>query len=556
MKRRPEGNLVPIARAGPAKSPRAPLPVGEARGIALVSADEMRRLDRLTIEQYGVPGHVLMERAGAGATRALLDLFPHVRRRGRRVLIVAGKGNNGGDGFVIGRLLRRRNIAVDVVLLARAADVTGDAARMLRAYRKGSAPLREVTATGALGELADRLEGADLVVDAILGTGLNTDVRGLLREAIELINAAGVPVLAVDIPSGLSADTGLPLGTAIQAEATATFAFAKIGHALHPGVQLTGTLAVIDIGIAAQAIAQHPPQTVLLDAGAVAGLVPLRAPDTHKGDCGHVLVIAGSFGKTGAAQLAARAALGVGAGLVTVVGPALLYSIYAGNVLEAMTDVLPDTDGRIRFDEGQLRALVEHKTAVVVGPGIGTHDDARRIVAWLLQHAAVPVVVDADALTCLASDLTLLDGARVPTILTPHPGEMARLLGTDTAAVQADRVGHARQFAVAHRCVLVLKGARTVIAASSGQAWINPTGNPGMASGGMGDVLAGILGGLLAQRLEPSEAARLGVYLHGAAADRVAAASGEIGMIASDLLSELPATLHALGRQPPAVADD
>ncbi len=508
----------------------------------LVTAEEMRNLDRLTIERYRVPGHVLMERAGAGATRVLLELFPYLRRRGRRVVVVAGKGNNGGDGFVIARQLRRRKIATDVILLARSAEVSGDAARQLRAYQRGRTRVVEVAETNGLGALAERLQHADLIVDAILGTGLKSEVRGLLREAIELINAAGVPVLAVDIPSGLDADTGLPLGAAIQAEATATFAFAKIGHVLYPGVQLTGALAVVDIGIADEAVSQHPPHTALLDGGDVARLVPRRAPDAHKGDCGHVLVIAGSFGKTGAAQLASRAALRIGAGLVTLVGPHSLYPVYAGGVLEAMTDVLPDADGRICFDEGQLRALVEHKTAVVIGPGIGTHEDARRTVHWLLQHAGAPVVIDADGLTCLASDLTALDRARVATILTPHPGEMARLIGANTAEVQGDRVGTARRFAAEHRCVLVLKGARTVIAGPS-SSWINPTGNPGMASGGMGDVLAGMLGGLLAQGLEASEAARAGVYLHGAAADRIAATRGAVGMIASDLLAQLPATL-------------
>ena len=512
----------------------------------LVSAHEMRTLDRLTIERYGTPGHVLMERAGRGATQALLEVFPYMRRKGRRALICAGKGNNGGDGFVIARLLRRRGVRTDVVLLGRAADVTGDAARNLGAYRRGRATLHEVTDRRGLKRLADCLAAADVVVDAIFGTGLNSIVVGVHAAAIEMINTSGVPVFAVDIPSGLHTDSGAPLGTAIQAEATATFGFAKIGQVLFPGARHCGTLAVVDIGIAAEAIAEQPPTTALLQEDAVARFVPVRQADAHKGDAGHVLVIAGSFGKTGAALLAARAAARAGAGLVTLLGPASLYPIYAAGVLEAMTEALPDDDGRIRFDEQRLGELLRGKTAVVVGPGIGTHDDAGRVVRWLLDRADLPLVLDADALTAVAGDLGVLRRAKAKAILTPHPGEMARLLGTDTGDVQADRVAIARSFAVEHSCTLVLKGARTVVAAASSQAWINPTGNPGMASGGMGDVLSGILGGLLAQGVAVTEAARLGVYLHGAVADRAAAEGGEIGLLASDVIAGVRSGLQSL----------
>ena len=327
----------------------------------LVTAEEMRTLDRLTIEG-GTPGHVLMERAGRGATQVLLACVPRLRRRGRRAVVVAGKGNNGGDGFVIARLLRQRGVRTEVVLLGRAADITRRRrAHAARLRGDAAAPLHELTDLG-IGPLPKVLAGADLVVDAIFGTGLDKPVRGMHAEAIELINASGVPVFAVDIPSGLNADTGLPMGTAIQAEATATFGFAKLGQALYPGVRHCGRLAVVDIGLAPEAIAAHPPRAALLEDGDVARLVPARPPDAHKGDCGHVLIIAGSFGKTGAAQLAARAAGRVGAGLVTVVAPASLYPVYAAGALEVMTEALPDDDGRIRFDAARLAALVEGKS--------------------------------------------------------------------------------------------------------------------------------------------------------------------------------------------------
>jgi ADP-dependent NAD(P)H-hydrate dehydratase / NAD(P)H-hydrate epimerase len=510
----------------------------------LVTAEEMRTLDRLTIE-HGTPGHVLMERAGSGATQVLLECFPRMRRKGRRAVIVAGRGNNGGDGFVIARLLRRRGVRTDVALLAPAADIAGDAERQLRAYRRGRGPLHEILSSADLGVLQRMMQGADLAVDAIFGTGLSKPVHGVHAEAIELLNASGVPVFAVDIPSGLNADTGLPMGTAVQAEATATFGFAKIGQALYPGARYCGRLAVVDIGIAPEAIAAQPPRAALLEPTDAARLVPVRGPDAHKGDCGHVLVIAGSFGKTGAAQLAARAAGRAGAGLVTLVAPASLYPIYAGGTLEAITATLPDDDGRIRFDEVQLAALLEGKTAVVIGPGIGTHDGAARTVRWLLANSELPIVIDADAITVLAGEAAVLRVSRARPLLTPHPGEMSRLLGTVTAAVQSDRAGVTRRFAVEHNCTLLLKGARTVIGHADGWLWVNPTGNPGMASGGMGDVLSGILGGLLAQGLSPPEAACLGAYLHGDVADRIAA-DGEIGLQASDVIAGLRQGMHAL----------
>lgn len=514
--------------------------------MRLVAADEMRALDQATIA-HGTAGHVLMERAGQGATQALLRLFSFLRKRGRRALVVAGKGNNGGDGFVMARALRRHRLRTEVVLLARSADVRGDAERNLRAYVRARGAVREVTTSDELSVLSAALAKADVVIDAVLGTGLKSAVSDFYAAAIELINTSGVPVFAVDVPSGMNADTGQPMGSAIQAEATATFGFAKIGHVLFPGARLSGRVALVDIGLAAAALAEHPGQTWLLEPEDVARLVPVRSPETHKGDCGHVLIIAGSHGKTGAAQLATRAALRSGAGLVTLVGPASLYPVYAAGVVEAMTETLPDIDGRIRFDAERLRRLLDGKTTLLVGPGIGVDDDTRKIVRWVIAHATIPIVLDADALNCVSEDTGMLRGAKAPLVLTPHPGEMARLVGNSTAAVQGDRVGTARAFALAHGCTLILKGARTVIAGADQQVWINPTGNPGMASGGMGDVLAGVVAALLAQRLRAHEAACLGVYVHGAAADSAATETGQIGLIASDLVARIPRELARLG---------
>jgi hydroxyethylthiazole kinase-like uncharacterized protein yjeF len=510
--------------------------------MLLVTAEEMRALDAATIES-GTPGEVLMERAGAGATQALVRFFPHMKERGARAVIVAGKGNNGGDGFVIARLLRRRGVRVALLLLGRSADLRGDALQMWQALRGSPESFHEIRDGGDIGRVAEALDGAECVVDAIFGTGLSKPVKGIHAEVIELVNACGVPVFAVDIPSGLHADTGQALGTVVQAEATATFGFAKVGQVLYPGSSYCGELAVVDIGIAADAVAQRPPRTALLLAADLAPLVPRRLLDAHKGVAGHLLVVAGSLGKTGAALLATRAASRCGAGLVTVAGPASLNSIYAGGVLEAMTAPLADDAGLMHFEASHLRQLADGKSALVIGPGLGTHSDVRRLVDWSLAEAGVPLVLDADALTVLAADKQPLRESESAVVLTPHPGEMARLIGDSVAAVQADRVGCARRFAVDHGCVLVLKGARTVVAAADGFVWVNSTGNPGMASGGMGDVLAGMIGGLLAQGVPPAEAARLAVYVHGMVGDRVAE-RGELGLIASDIVAALPRGLQ------------
>lgn len=511
--------------------------------MIVVSAAEMRRLDELTIAG-GTSGYVLMERAGEGATAALLRSFPDVH--GLRVVVVAGKGNNGGDGFVIARLLAGKGVNAEVLLLASAADVRGDAQRALQRLKGTTVRLRELSLQEEAPLLSAAFAGASVLVDAVFGTGLNAEVTGLYADALRRMNESGVPIFAVDIPSGLDADRGHPLGVAIKATATATFGFAKIGQVLHPGLQHVGALSIIDIGIAAEAVSEVRPSVELLELDDVARNVPHRPPDAHKGTCGHLLILAGSRGHTGAARLAAHAACRSGAGLTTLAGPASLNTVFALGIPEVMTAPLRDDDGKIAFDPTAVSSLIDGKRAIVIGPGLGTHDDAERLLRHILTNAALPVVVDADGLTCLARSLGILETSDCQVVVTPHPGEMARLLATDTATVQGDRVGVARAFAVKHRCVVVLKGARSVIAAADGRVWINPTGNPGMASGGMGDVLAGLVGGLLAQGLTPAAAACLGTYLHGAVADGLAADRGQIGMLASDIAEGLPAGLNRL----------
>ena len=510
--------------------------------MIVVSAAEMRALDRWTIAHH-TPGLELMERAGEGAARVLRAAWP---RPGGPVIVCCGKGNNGGDGFVLARHLRRARLGVEVWLVGRRDEVRGDAAEMLARWR-GS--VTTVESPGQLAPLRERFRHAGVVVDALLGTGLNAPVEGTLAAVIEAINASGRPVLAVDIPSGLSADTGRPLGVAVRATVTATFAFPKVGQVIHPGRELCGRLDVVDIGIPAEALAAEPPAMRLLESAEVGRLLPRRAPDAHKGRCGHVLVVAGSRGKLGAALLAATAAARAGAGLTTLATAASLLPTLEGRVPELMSEPLPDgPDGTVALaDAAALDRLLAGRDAVVCGPGLGQAAEVRALVAHLVRAAEHPLVLDADGLNAVAGTDILRRRAGA-TIVTPHPGEMARLIGASTDAVQADRIAAARRFASEQGVVTVLKGARTVIAEPDGRVAVCPTGNPGMASGGMGDVLSGILGALLAQGLQPAAAAWLGVFAHGAAADAVAARRGEVGLLAGDVADELPPTIAQLQR--------
>jgi NAD(P)H-hydrate epimerase len=511
----------------------------------VVTAEQMRQIDRLTIEKYGVPSLILMEAAGEAVTQLILKRFPRNAKKG--VLIVAGKGNNGGDGFVVARLLKKKRIPCEVALLARAEELSVDAAHNLRAYLKLKGKVNEISAE-RLDLLGARMGKNALIVDAILGTGIKSEVRGLFADAITSINAAGLPVVAVDIPSGLDSDRGDPLGAAIRAEMTVALGFPKLGEVIYPGVKYTGGLAVADIGLEERAVAEVAPQAELLERETIRWLVPRRDPDSHKGSYGHLLIVAGSRGKTGAAILSSRAAMRSGAGLATLAAPRSLNNIFASALVEVMTEPLRDNAAEEiePLSDDEWRHVLARKDALLFGPGIGVSPATQNILRWLLRNLTIPWVIDADGLNNLVLEIDRLRRARVPPVLTPHPGEMARLTGKSTSEVNADRVGIARSFAVEHCCHLILKGARTVIATPDGKIFINPTGNPGMASAGMGDVLAGILTALLGQGLGPEDAMKLGVYLHGFVGDTAAEAKGTIGLIASDIIEGLPSGLRDL----------
>ena len=519
--------------------------------LPVFTAEEMRRLDRRAIAELGIPGVTLMENAGASAAREILSAFGPLR--GGKVVVLCGKGNNGGDGFVVARHLLRGRARVRVFLLGAAREVKGDAAVKLGELRRArGAQVTLVIGAGGFKEVEGALAGADLIVDGLLGTGLTGPAEGLVARAIGAINASGRPVVALDLPSGLSSDTGALLGPTVAATLTTTFAGWKRGLLLYPGAAHAGRVRVIPIGIPPAEISRGI-TVFLLEPSDIRPLLQPRAPDAHKGSFGHLLVVAGSVGKTGAAALAGRAGLRSGAGLVTIACPASQQPIVASLGMETMTESLPETPAQSLAlkAKDRLHDLVGRVEAVALGPGISLDPETQSLARELVAEVGRPMVVDADGLSALAGQLDLLTRAPAPRCLTPHPGEMARMLGMTVAEVQANRIEIVRDFCQRYGVFVVLKGAHTVIGDPMGNVFLNPTGNPGMASGGSGDVLTGMVGAFLSRRMGPGEALQAAVYLHGLAGDLARDDKGEDGLIAGDILEAIPAailTVQAGGR--------
>jgi len=513
--------------------------------MRVATASEMRNIDQRTIAMYRVPGIVLMENAGLQLLRFMQTCMPGLEQL--HVTIVTGRGNNGGDGFVLARHLWNLGVNTRVLMLAAGGSLRGDARRAYTMAQAYGVPMVRCVTPRAWKRMSGALQDTDIVVDAILGTGLNKPPMGLYAEAIETLSTLQKPIVAVDIPSGLSADDGHLRGAHVRATHTVTLALPKRGLFLYPAAAAVGKLHVVDIGIPSQAIEAEGIPVALLEENAIRTMLPHRRPDSHKGSHGHLLVVAGSLGKSGAGILASQAALRAGAGLVTWALPTGLAPTMASRLTEVMTLPIAEnaTGGISEAAVPALCQFLQRANALVLGPGLGTHPETVMCVHAMLRHARVPVVVDADGLNCLVGHLNVLQQCPVPVIVTPHPGEMARLLETDTATVQAQRLDIACHFAQRFGVYVVLKGAYTVIYAPDGQRWVNPTGNPAMATAGTGDVLAGVIGALLCQGLTPLQAAQSGVYVHGLAGDRVRDRLGYHGLIASDLIDELPYALQA-----------
>lgn len=511
----------------------------------VATAQEMQNIDRRARDEYGIPTLLLMENAALGVIRVVEESFGPVK--GRRIAIVAGKGNNGGDGLAAARLLHNRGAKVQVYLLSEPAAVTGDAATNLNIASKMGI---EVQSKGMfdMEGLRSALTHSYVIIDALFGTGLSSPVTGEYSEVIELINHSNRPVVAVDIPTGIHSDTGEVMGAAVRATETVTFAIPKRGHFLYPGRDFTGRLHIADISIPKAAIEKESIYLRLLTEEEMTGLIQPRSADSHKGSYGHVLVIAGSIGKGGAAAMTSLSCLRSGAGLVTLATPQSVQPIVAEKLTEVMTHPLPETDEKtvaLSAMETVLE-LSKDKDVVAIGPGLTTEKDTAAVVRRLIKEIEKSMVIDADAINALTDHLDILRERRSPAVLTPHPGEMGRLTGKGSADVQRDRIGIARAFATDYRVYLVLKGAHTVIAEPSGVVHISPTGNPGMATAGTGDALTGILAGLIAQGMNIASAVKLGVYLHGLAGDMTAKEVGMTGMLAGDLIARIPAAIKHL----------
>jgi NAD(P)H-hydrate epimerase len=505
----------------------------------LLSGQEMAALDQRAIREGRVSGAELMERAGTRVVEAIRQRWEGLEDL--EVVVVCGKGNNGGDGLVVGRLLRRAGVRVQVFLAAPRQAVQGEARHHLERMEEEGLSALPLAGEEELPALDRALEGADLAVDALLGTGSRGAPRPELARIIEALARAGRPVVAVDLPSGVEADTGQVPGSCARAALTVTFGLPKLGQLFYPGKGYCGTLVVADIGLPAPA--PNPEAVHLISGEGVARLIPRRGPEAHKGSCGLALVVAGSAGMSGAAALAADSALLAGAGKVILGAPASLHDILEIKLTEVMTRPLPELRKPRCLSLralGEILPLLAGAQCLALGPGLGRHWETGELVRRLLGRVGVPVVLDADGLNAFAGQADRLKDRSAPLVLTPHLGEFARLAGMGAQEVRRDLIGAARQFATVHRLVVVLKGSPTLVALADGRVLVNPTGNPGMATAGAGDVLTGLIAGLIVQGCTPENAACVGVYVHGTAGDLARAQQGEWGMKAGDISRALP----------------
>lgn len=518
----------------------------------MVSARQMAELDRVSMEQYGIPSLLLMENAGRSCAERILRFLEEKvgAPEEASVAVVCGRGNNGGDGMVIARNLHNRGVYVEVFLLAEEEALSRDAKVQNEILKKMDVEVRVIRDRDGVEDLRTYLEEVHLCVDAILGTGLSSPLTGIIRETVEVINLSLAPVYAVDIPSGIDATTGRILGEAVRADYTGTFGLLKLGHVLLPGSIHCGETEVYEIGIPSKAVFDAGIKTEALDERIVKSMLSIRPPDFHKGDAGRVFIIGGSPGMTGAPCLAGNAAVRMGAGLITVVVPSSLRPVVEAKLMEVMSIGIEDA-GSGYFSMEMVPEVLERVSkadVVVIGPGLGSHPGSGPFLRELIPGIRAPFLVDADGLNALGGQVEVLRTAVSPCILTPHPGEMSRLTGESIEAIEASRIGSALHLAEEQNVTVILKGARTIITTSGGDVFINTTGNPYMASGGMGDALTGIVAALAAQGLSPTDAACAGVFLHGMSADLLVRRFPMSPVSATDVIENIREALqHTMG---------
>ena len=509
--------------------------------MVVLTPERMAEYDRYAINTLGMPSVVLMENAGRSTYRLAKERYFSGKER---VTIFCGRGNNGGDGFVIGRYALRDGFQTRAFLLCKASDLKGDAALNMGVYKSIGGEVFECADKPK--RIRDGIRDSDIIIDAIFGTGLSKPVSGIEKAVIEEINASGKPVIAVDIPSGIDGKTGHPLGTAIRATHTFTYGYPKIGQILQPGAYHTGKLTVIDISIPSLIEEKLGFDGRVIEGAMIRGFLKERLPWDHKGTFGHVAVIAGSPGKTGAACMTSQAALKIGAGLVTLLIPASLNSIVASKLTEVMTYPVKDkgTGYFCLSAYKEIADFVSDKDVIVVGPGLSQEPDTTMLVRELYQNVNKPFVIDADGINAFQGQTNIIKGSGREAVFTPHPGELSRLMGVTPNEINDDRIGAALRFVRHTGANLILKGARTVIVSDKEELFINPTGNPALAKGGSGDILTGFVGGILSQGYAPIEASIIGAYLHGYIADTWAQNNTDMDLLAGDLISGMGEALR------------
>ncbi len=513
--------------------------------MKVVTTAEIKAIDQRAIAEYGIPGIVLMENAGNEVTRQIESIIGDLYNK--KISIFAGKGNNGGDGYVVARHLYNRGAKVKVFLVGSKGAVAGDALINLQIITQMGIEVIEIVNDGDWDKVKIAIMFTDCLVDALLGNGFSGPLSGRMVEIVDSINKTNKVVIAIDVPTGVDGDTGQVRGIAVKAHHTIAFSLPKQGLLLYPGASYAGDVSVADIGIPRTLLDDGKIKQNIITGTAIGKIFEKRRPDVHKGSCGKVLVIAGSKGLTGAAALTATAAMRSGAGLVTLCIAASLHDIMEVKLTEVMTkplsEIAPGVIGQGAVSEIDEMAL--HSDVIAIGPGLGRHIDTMNAVRQIITKVEKPIVIDADSLYAIIDHTAILQEAKAVPVLTPHPAEMAKLVGLTVAEVNEDLVYIARMAASEWGSIVILKGARTVVAFPDGEVYINIRGNAGMATGGTGDVLTGVIASLIAQGLSSHNAALVGVYIHGLAGD-IVARTGMIGMTASDIIKALPAAIFGI----------
>ncbi|AEE97027.1 bifunctional ADP-dependent NAD(P)H-hydrate dehydratase/NAD(P)H-hydrate epimerase [Mahella australiensis] len=506
-----------------------------------VMAQQMRSIDRTAIERYGIPGIVLMENAALAVVNRVMRRIQH--HNDRRAAIVCGGGNNGGDGLAVARHLHQHGLNVKLYLLTNSSKFKGDAAVNFNIIKNSGVPYMQLDDEYALHEFYADIKNTDVIIDAIFGTGIKGEVTDLSADVINAINESSGYVISVDMPSGINSDTGEVCGCAVIADETVTFVLPKIGQIVYPGKKHVGRLSIADICIPRAAIDDEDISAGYITVDDIA--LPVREADSHKGDYGHVLVVGGSVGFSGAPIMAAKAAMRSGAGMVTAVVPYGIYNAAAASAQEVM--IKPVTDdgvGRISAKAlADILTLAQKADVMVIGPGMQVYDEIFCILRNIIDSIDIPIIVDADGLNAIAQQKDLLKNSKGNIILTPHPGEMSRLTGLPIGQIQCQRIDIARDFARQHNVVMVLKGAATVTACPSGWTYINSTGNAGMATAGSGDVLTGVIAAMACQYRCFDKASYIGAFIHGLAGDKAVENKGMHGLVAGDIIEMIPAAI-------------